>query len=222
MSLADRPWPDVPTGSTVLVPLGSTEQHGPHLPLDVDTTIATAVAEGLAPLVGGLVAPALPVGASGEHQAFAGTVSIGTDALRAVVVELGRSLTTWARRVVFVNGHGGNLTALVDAVALLRSEGRDVCWVPCATPGADAHAGETETSIMLHLDPRRVRLERAAAGNTTPIDRLLPDLRSGGVAAVSSNGVLGDPTGASAARGAALVAEMVAHAYHRLGAAVPV
>ena len=167
MSLADRPWPEIVPGGTVLVPLGSTEQHGPHLPLDVDTMIATAVANERAPLTGASVAPAMSVGASGEHQSFPGTISIGTDALTVLVVELGRSLTTWASRVVFVNGHGGNVEVVENAVRLLRTEGRDIAWVPCQVPDADPHAGLTETSLMLHLAPERVRLRNAAAGEAS-------------------------------------------------------
>ena len=153
MSLVDRPWPEVVPGGMVLVPVGSTEQHGPHLPLDVDTVIATAVADELAPLIGASVAPAVPIGASGEHQSFPGTISIGTDALTTVLVELGRSLTTWASRVIFVNAHGGNLDGLTAAISTLRTEGREVTWVPCQVPYADLHAGCTETSLMLHWPP---------------------------------------------------------------------
>ncbi|MET9080877.1 mycofactocin biosynthesis peptidyl-dipeptidase MftE [Streptomyces sp. NPDC004237] len=214
--LADAVSPDVARGATVLVPVGSVEQHGPHLPLDTDTVIARAVAERLAPLVEGVVAPALTYGASGEHQHFPGTVSIGTDALVTTLVELGRSLSTWAGRVVFVNGHGGNLVALERAVALLRAEGRRAVWVPCAVAGADAHAGRTETSLMLFLDPSRVRLDRAEAGNTEPLGRLMPRLRTHGVGAVSANGVLGDPEGANAPEGDRLVQEMVRRAHARV------
>jgi creatinine amidohydrolase len=214
--LADLAWPDVREGATVLVPLGSTEQHGPHLPLDTDTVIATAVARGLAPLVGGVVAPAVPVGASGEHQAFPGTVSIGVEVLTSVLVELGRSLTEWAGRVVLVNGHGGNLAAVRAAVALLREEGRTVDWVPCAVTGADAHAGHTETSVMLHLDPTRVRTGALERGNVEPIDQLLPVLREQGVRGAAANGVLGDPTGATAEHGAEILAAMVRNASDRL------
>jgi creatinine amidohydrolase len=192
----------------VLVPVGSTEQHGPHLPLDTDARVATAVAARAADGTGLLVAPPIGYGASGEHEGFAGTVSIGHEALRLLLVELGRSAARWAARVVFVNGHGGNLPTLVDAVALLRSEGRDAAWFPCA-PGGDAHAGRTETSLMLALTPALVR-PGAQAGNPAPLDELLPAMRAGGVAAVSPNGVLGDPAGASAAEGERLLAAMAA------------
>lgn len=210
--LGERTWPEL-RGGVLLVPVGSTEQHGPHLPLDTDTRIAVAVARRAAG-AGVAVAPAIAFGASGEHEGFAGTVSIGHEALRAVLVELGRSASRWAQRIVFVNGHGGNLPTVPDAVALLRGEGRDAVWFACAPTAGDAHAGRTETSIMLALAPELVRLDAAAPGNTAPIAELLPALRAGGVAAASPNGVLGDPTGASAVEGERLLATMVA-ALHR-------
>ncbi len=109
----------------LVIPVGSTEQHGPHLPLDTNTRIATAVARAVIErLATGqcLLAPAIGYGASGEHQGFAGTVSIGTAALRLLLVEFGRSASSWASRLVFVNGHGGNVEALVAGVAQLRYE----------------------------------------------------------------------------------------------------
>lgn len=119
-----------------------------------------------------------------------------------------------------VNGHGGNVAALRRAVDLLRAEGRDVEWVPCVVPGADAHAGRTETSLMLHLDPARVRRRQIAAGNTDAVADLMPAMIAGGIAAVSPNGVLGDPTGASADEGAILLRDMVARAYARVAVSV--
>jgi creatinine amidohydrolase len=109
---------------------------------------------------------------------------------------------------VFVNGHGGNLPTVPGAVAQLRAEGRDAAWWPCVVTGADAHAGRTETSLLLALDPALVRTDAAEPGATAPLAELLPALRAGGVAAVSPNGVLGDPTGATAAEGERLVAAM--------------
>ncbi len=156
-----------------------------------------------------LVAPPLAYGSSGEHQHFAGTSSIGTDTLGLVVVELVRSMRTWAGRVVFVNAHGGNLLALKRAVRQLLDEGHEVGWVACATEEVDAHAGFTETSLMLHLRPGSVRIERAVAGNTSPVAALLPALIEGGVIAVSPNGVLGDPAGATAQEGARVLDAMI-------------
>jgi mycofactocin precursor peptide peptidase len=190
----------------LLVPVGAVEQHGPHLPLGTDTAVATTVAG----RTGLPVTPPIAFGASGEHEGFPGTVSIGTEALAAVLVETGRSACRWARRLVFVNGHGGNLPALVAATTLLRAESRDVAWHSCGVPGADAHAGRHETSLMLALAPSEVELDRAEAGNTAPLAELMPAIRSGSVASVSANGVLGDPAGASAAEGAETTAVMVA------------
>jgi mycofactocin precursor peptide peptidase len=208
--LGERTWTEVGGGPTVLVPVGSLEQHGPHLPLDTDTRIAAAVARRAAdgdPAL--LLAPPLGYGASGEHEGFAGTVSIGHEALRAVLVELGRSASRWAPRVLFVNGHGGNLPTVPAAVAQLRHEGRDAAWSGCVVPGGDAHAGRTETAILLALDPAAVRVEAIEPGNTAPLAELLPVLVRGGTAAASPNGVLGDPRGATAAEGEDLLALMV-------------
>ncbi len=194
-----------------MVPLGSTEQHGPHLPLDTDTRIATAVARGAQVRLEHewLVAPAIAYGASGEHQSFAGTISIGTEALTMLLVEYGRSAADWAARLVFVNGHGGNVAALNGAVARLRAEGRDVGWCPCLAAGGDAHAGHTETSVLLHISPAEVRTDRWLTGNRSPLPELLGSMRRGGVGAVSPVGVLGDPTTATAAEGRRIFAEMV-------------
>ena len=203
-------------GVGVLVPVGSTEQHGPHLPLDTDTRIAVAVATSAAAQLAGryeppmLVGPAVAYGASGEHEGFPGTVSIGTEALATLLLEFGRSAMIWADRLVFVNGHGGNVPALRTAVARLRYEGRDVCWRSCLVSGGDAHAGHTETSVLLHISPDAVLIGESRPGNPAPLVDLMPSMRSGGVSAVSEVGVLGDPTTATAEDGARLFAEMVA------------
>ena len=206
MEIAQARWPECEDVPVLLVPVGATEQHGPHLPLGTDTAIAATVAarSGLP------VAPALPYGASGEHESFPGTVSIGTETLAAVIVELGRSACRFARRLVLVNGHGGNVGALRAAVALLRSEGRDVAWFPCGVPGADAHAGHHETAVMLALAPDTVRPDLAAPGNTAPLRELMPAISAGSVRDVSPSGVLGDPTGATAGEGAETVSVIVA------------
>lgn len=187
----------------LIVPIGSFEQHGPHLPLDTDTRIAIALSDvlcrHLAPHA--LVGPPITVTASGEHRGFAGTLSIGSEATVSVIVELARS-ATWADRVVFVNGHGGNADALARVRQVFADEGRRVLvWSPSATIEDDAHAGRTETSVIAHLHPEAVDWTRVTPGRTTPIADLASELRTGGVGAVSVNGVLGDPTGADAARG---------------------
>lgn len=210
MTSLDRSrWPELAGRDDLLlvVPLGSCEQHGPHLPFDVDTSVASAVAAAVADLDGVVLGPAVPYGASGEHEGFPGTVSIGTEALHLLLVELGRSASRWASRLLLVNGHGGNAVALSGAVRQLRAEGRDVAWWPCAVRGADAHAGRTETSILLSLSPSRVGPDRAA-GRTEPVVALMPGLRAGGVAVVSPNGVLGDPEGATGAEGDRILADL--------------
>jgi len=149
--MADLAWPDMPT-QVLAVPVGSTEQHGPHLPLSTDTDIALALASGLAGRRADVVvAPSMAYGASGEHAGFAGTLSIDDS----------RDVLVWLPR-----------------------------W------GGDAHAGRAATSIMLALDPLRVGVSREA-GATEGLCELLPQLRRGGLRSVTSNGVLGDPSGAS-------------------------
>jgi creatinine amidohydrolase len=188
----------------VVVPVGSTEQHGPHLPLDTDTVIAVALAGTLGRARKDvLVTAPLAIGASGEHAGFHGTLSIGSEVLEQVLVELVRS-AEWAAGVVLVNGHGGNATALAGALTTLRYEQRNVLvWWPSPPEGerGDAHAGWLETSVMLHLAPHLVRTELFEPGETRPLTELMDALREHGVLGVSPNGVLGDPTGASAADG---------------------
>jgi creatinine amidohydrolase len=213
LELAGATWPqvDATAGRRLLaIPLGSTEQHGPHLPLDTDTRIAEAVARGLAVRRPDLVvAPPLAYGASGEHAAFPGTLLIGHAVLAEVLSELVRSARGSFRGVLFVCAHGGNHDALATLQRRSAEEGDDVLvWTP-RTPGGDAHAGRTETSLMLAIDPRAVRSDLAEAGCTEPLDTLLPRLRGVGVRPVSSNGVLGDPAGASAEEGRALLGSFV-------------
>lgn len=199
-------WPETEARAAALlvVPVGATEQHGPHLPASTDSDLAVALADRLTEARADvLAAPVVAFGASGEHADFPGTLSIGTDALRLLLVELCRSATRTWPRVLLLSAHGGNVEAVRAAVAQLQDEGRDVrAWSPHW--GGDAHAGHTETSLQLALAPDRVRLDRAAPGAAGDLRALLPELRRGGVRAVSANGVLGDPTGASAEHGMAL------------------
>lgn len=182
----------------VVVPVGSCEQHGPHLPLHTDTIVATALAHDL---VGRrddcVLAPPLTITASGEHRGFPGTLSIGTEIMAGVVIELARS-ADWAAGVVFVNGHGGNVTAMQRATDVFEHEHRDVLvWWP-TVPGGDPHAGHTETSLMLAIAPEQVRVDLATPG---PVPAMV-DLVRHGVRPLSETGVLGDPTQASAGDGA--------------------
>ena len=226
-ALGDLAWPQAQrlaaAGAMLAVPVGSTEQHGPHLPLSTDTDVAAALAARLAARRADVVvAPPLGYGSSGEHAGFAGTISIGQQALELTLLELGRSAADTFGHILFLCAHGGNREPATRAVARLRSESVDAAlWMAGdaqAGPrsrrrwilAGDAHAGRTETAIQLALDPGRVLMSRAEAGNRTPIAELMPLLQAAGVRAASRNGVLGDPSGASAAEGAELLAALTA------------
>ena len=203
--LDEAVWPALEhTAPLLVIPVGSCEQHGRHLPMSTDTLIATSLAERAVALVdGALLGPPLTVTASGEHQGFPGTLSIGNQAMEAVVVELVRS-ADWARGVVLVNGHGGNRTAVDAATRRLDHEGRRVLswWprVPDEIDGGDLHAGHVETSLLLALAPHLV--DRSAARAGPALDRAaMTRVMSEGLRPVSPDGVLGDPTAASADHG---------------------
>jgi creatinine amidohydrolase len=168
------------TPAVALLPVGAIEQHGPHLPLGVDTLIiegilarALSLAEADLPLV---VLPTQPVGKSDEHVAFPGTLSLPAETLARVWIEIGRSVArAGVRRLILFNGHGGQV-AVMDIVAReLRIQERMLVmawsWFAAGVPPglfADEevrtgiHAGAIETSIMLHLRPDLVRADRAA------------------------------------------------------------
>jgi len=212
--LACLTWPEVSErarqGGMLAVPVGSTEQHGPHLPLSVDTDIALALCDRLAATRSDvLVAPAVAYGSSGEHAGFAGTLSIGRDATNLLLLELGRSATQTFGHVLFVSAHGGNAEAITSAVDRLRAESRDALLFQPRWDG-EPHAGRAETSMQLALRPHTVRVERGARGDTRPLRELMPTLRTGGVRAVSPSGVLGDPGGATAEEGRALLDRLTA------------
>jgi creatinine amidohydrolase len=209
--LGARAWTDLDLDAlpVLVLPLGATEQHGPHLPLETDTLIARAIAHAAAAGRDDVVvAPALPYGSSGEHRGFPGTLSLGQDALELAVVELVRSAAGFAG-VVLLAWHGGNAEPLARAVARLCEEGRRVaCWQP-SLEGGDAHAGRIETSLMLAIAPELVGDERPI-GATDPVQRLLPVLRERGVRAVSASGVLGDARGATDTEGRELLRDLSA------------
>jgi creatinine amidohydrolase len=180
VELSTARWPDVAAAPrrVLVVPVGSTEQHGPHLPLDTDTRIAAAVAaRACAALPGsGLgLAPAIPIGASGEHAGFPGTLSIGTVALSTLLVELGRHASAYWPAMLVVNGHGGNADAISSAIAQLRAEGR-ACHV--------WHAGLKPPMLAALLAALR---EAAAAAGAVPgavpaaASQLVPDAHAGRV-----------------------------------------
>lgn len=218
--LADLTWTELDgRGPVLLVPLGSCEQHGPHLPLRTDTIIASAIADRASAALNEqgadtLVTPPIEITASGEHQGFAGTLSIGTEAMTTVLVELVRS-ADWSDGLVLVNGHGGNHEAVTNAVAVAAAENRRVLawWPPPPeiSPPGDLHAGHVETSILLALDPSLVHRDPAEVTGVVLDRPALARMRAEGLAAVSPSGVLGDPRTASASAGAATLDNWVDH-----------
>ncbi len=225
-SLAACSWRDVAAlvaggRRTAVVPLGSTEQHGPHLPLDTDTVIGDALAERLCAAVGDAVAcPTIPLGCASEHLAFPGTLSVEPATLAAVVRDAIRALGRHGVTRVFVfSAHGGNVAALRAMLPELRAECAPVRVDACvdldgvtaalhaeaAAAGITAgeaghHAGEVETSMLLALAPARVRSAELASGlvadTADPQALFYPDLR-----AHAPDGVVGDPRRADTARG---------------------
>lgn len=190
----------------LVVPLGSWEQHGPHLPLDTDTRIAEELAARLIRHRPDAVrGPTIGVSSSGEHAGFAGTLSIGGLVLTEMIVEIVRS-AHWATAVVIVNGHGGNISYFDELRTRLANEGHSVLfWSPSLVDPTDSHAGYVETSVMLAMDPDSVRTGAIEAGPTAHLGDILDELRRHGVRSVSPSGVLGDPRRADPALGAQIL-----------------
>ncbi|MDA8117974.1 MAG: mycofactocin biosynthesis peptidyl-dipeptidase MftE [Actinomycetota bacterium] len=217
--LGDLTWPEageLAPRRTLVIPVGSTEQHGPHLPLCTDTLVVEALCRALADSCpeSVVVAPTIAIGASDEHHGFAGTLSVGTEALSASLQALAVSASSFAR-TLFATTHGGNLPAMRQAAAALEAKGAAcLWWWPGPGPShlvrpGDLHAGWLETSLMLHLAPELVRLPLASPGPAPGGDKLMAMLASQGVAAYSANGVIGDPEGADAETGRAAFAAML-------------
>jgi creatinine amidohydrolase len=233
------------TEETVAVmALGAIEQHGPHLPLDTDTVIAegllAAALARLDPAVDVLALPTQAVGASDEHASFAGTLSLGAKPFAGLLEALGAAAArAGVRRVVWVNGHGGNRAAMdIAALSLRRRFGQLVvkCTYPrlglpegASTPDAARgfHGGWLETALMHHLAPDRVR--RAVLADFAA--RHIDDKRDAPVSPegpapfawlaedLNPAGVIGDASAATANDGARLaeffagrIAEVIAEA----------
>jgi creatinine amidohydrolase len=203
-----------------LLPIGSFEQHGPHLPLTTDTVVACTLAAEIAAAYPVRRLPPITISCSHEHAAWPGTVSISATTLVAVVTDIAASLLrSGVTQLVLVNGHGGNYVlgnvvqeaslgeqrmALFPGEADWDAARRDAGLT--TTGLSDMHAGELETSILLHAHPHLVRphFERA--------DELAderPHLLSRGMAEYTVSGVIGRPSLASAAKGRALLASVV-------------
>lgn len=235
VSLAERTWTDVERAldegtRTVVVGIGAIEQHGPHLPLSMDTIDADEMARRIAAELGGaLAAPSIRPGCSEHHMAFPGTISLREETLQAVIRDYCESLDYHGfEHVVLVPTHGGNFDPVDDVVAEIDAD-LDANLIPLtdldrhmellneglAAAGVDyhepvIHAGAAETSMVLASEPDLVRTDRLEVGLEGEIstDRLLEE----GFDSIAPNGVLGDPREASEAAGEAIF-ELVTEAY---------
>ncbi len=171
-SLAATTWPEAasfaPAGAVLLVPVGSTEQHGPHLPLTTDTEIAVALVTAAVARDRRFVgAPPVAYGASGEHQDFAGTLSIGTEATEVFLVELGRSALHTFEWVVFVSTHGGNADAVRRALGAFEDAAagdgrvRGVVAALVRGPARRAHRDVADARHRTRAGPLRTAPNRA-------------------------------------------------------------
>jgi creatinine amidohydrolase len=220
MHLSEATWTDVDAADAglALVPTGSTEQHGPHAPLGTDRIAAEAVAEAGAaayedehgdPVA---VAPAVPVGVSEEHRAFAGSLWVSEDTFRAYVRETVGALAHHGfDGVVLVNGHGGNVAALREVAARITRHG-DARTVPFTwfehVPGdapAMGHGGGRETALLRAVAPDLVREGRIDEARAGAADRWGEWVEGVNVAydadEFAENGVVGDPGEGDAAAG---------------------
>ncbi len=224
--LGELSWPEAAQRlrevDVALLPVGSLEQHGPHLPLDTDAYDAALTARRVAAACRPprpLLLPLIPYGVSYAHEDFAGTLSVGPDTLSRMVHELGMGLARQGiTKLVIVNGHGGNGPALHFAAQMIN---RDAHIFTCVDTGEtsdadvaeicdvknDAHAGDIETSASLAARPELVRMDRAEAFvpqfSSSYLD--FTSRRAVGwyarTARISPTGVLGDPTRATPEKG---------------------
>ncbi|MFB6296024.1 MAG: creatininase family protein [Halobacteriales archaeon] len=231
MHLAETTWTDAADADTDLavLPVGSTEQHGPHAPLSTDSLNAEVVAEAGADAYDGEVvaAPTLPYGVSEEHRAFAGTAWLAPDTFRAAVRDVIESLAHhgWDR-VVLVNGHGGNADALREVAAAVTREGvayaAAFTWFDALDPEDMGHAGPVETSVVMHHAPDLIHEDRLEAARDGGSDGWGEWVSGTNLAHDSDeftgNGAVGDPSAATAERGAELTEAAAAALAELLGA----
>jgi len=209
-------WPEIAAEirggcETVIVPFGSTEQHGRQLPLCTDSVIGDEVGLRLANRLNAFLAPTLRFGCSEHHLAFAGTISLAEDTFRNVVTDVIKSLCRHGfKRIILLPTHGGNFAPLKEALRLCGTmegvkilaftdlEGLlKVAFKSSGKFGVDslmsgAHAGEWETSLMLYLRSDQVKMEQATEGFLGGISEVRAKITSG-LENLDKNGVLGDP-----------------------------
>lgn len=225
-------WPEIAAQiksgrETVIMPLGSTEQHGRQLPLCTDSVIGSEVGLRLADRLDAFLAPTLQLGCSEHHLAFAGTLSLAEDTFRKVVVDVIKSLCRHGfKRIILLPTHGGNFAPLKESLrsyetmegvrilAFTDLEGLlKVAFKSSGRFGADpsmsgAHAGEWETSVMLYLRSNQVKMDQATQGFLGSISDVRAKISSG-LENLDKNGVLGDPRGGDAEAGKVYIEEVV-------------
>ena len=225
-------WPEIVAyirngRETVIVPFGSTEQHGRQLPLGTDSVIGDEVGSRLADRLNAFIAPTLRFGCSEHHMAFAGTISIAEDTFQKVVVDIIKSLCKHGfKRIILLPTHGGNFAPLKEALRLFETmEGLKilvftdlegllkVAFNSSQKFGVDpfksgAHAGEWETSMMLFLRSDQVKMEQATEGFLGNISEVKAKITSG-LENLDKNGVLGDPRMGNAEAGRVYVEDVV-------------
>lgn len=220
MYVGDQTWPDLEDfGQLAVVPLGSTEQHGPHLPLATDHLIATALARAATDRTGHACTPPIPIGVSPHHKQFNGTLWVEAPQFRDYVENLARNLTYHGiERIVFVNGHGGNVEPLREVGRRLHDDNTafavEWMWNESIPDLVDdlftqngPHGGPKETAMIMHIDRELVREERLAdardAGvlDIDEIDRPFGTRTHYDSIDNSPNGVFGDQTDATPEKG---------------------
>ena len=232
------PWPEIAAlreknGGLLILPLGATEQHGPHLPVSMDTLLAEAVCHAASARIGVPVLPALRYTTSQGHTTkWPGTFSLRHETLISTV----RDIAAWAhasgwKRLLLVNAHFGNDAPARVAIDQLRLSylGKlqvglvhafklnDAIWAEYTRDAAD-HANQAETALMLHLYPELVRMDQIAAADDP--DRTQCTVFSHPVAQTSLNGVTGFPSRATAEQGELLFGGMVDALTKIIGAAI--
>ncbi len=207
MKLQEMTWEDFETADkrVGLIPTGSTEQHGPHGPFATDLIIAEEMATHAAKETGALILPSISVGISREHEDFKGSLYISPDTFRAQLKEIILSASSsGVDRFVVVNGHGGNISAIYEVCKSLYIEYTTIAlewtWFNAISARNMGHAGELETSLLMFLRPELVKEPRDPGADTwghrlhgTRMDYL--------TSSFTENGIVGDPTKATAKKG---------------------
>jgi creatinine amidohydrolase len=229
-------WPDIKAEiqngrDTVVVPFGSTEQHGRHMPLGTDAVLGDELGWGVAERLDAFLAPTVRFGCSEHHLAFSGTISISAETFSRIVTDVVASLSGHGfRRIVLLPTHGGNFKPMADAVAEIEpadgvrilaftdltglvnaaAKSSKAFGVNAAESGA--HSGEWETSLMLNLRPEQVKMDRAAEGFMGDLSEVMAKVFDG-IQNLDQNGVLGDPRPATAKAGKKYLEDIVEFLY---------